>query len=184
MPSRLSERTGVNSRRLWVYGGMAKSPYEIAPGATFAEAAHSSIRQQVDELLRNLPGTRAGDDIEALHDMRVASRRLRAVLSVFETVFSPKKFGPLEKQVARVTDALGAVRDADVQIEFLQRQRETVPESRQVGLDALIAHLQKERDSERVHLVKALDQLEKSQFRKDFDVLLGDGISQKGGAHG
>lgn len=160
---------------------MAKSPYEIAAGATFAEAAHSSIRQQVDELLDNLPGTRAGDDIEALHDMRVASRRLRAVLSVFETVFPAKKFTPLEKQVARVTDALGAVRDADVQIEFLQKEKEAVPESRQVGLDAFIAHLQKERDGERVHLVKALDQLAKSDFRQDFDALLGEKKSAKGG---
>lgn len=164
---------------------MPKSPYEIAPGATFAEAARTAIRQQVDELLHNLPGTRAGDDIEALHDMRVASRRLRAVLSVFETVFPPKKFQPLEKQVSRVTDALGAVRDSDVQIEFLQKQQETMSPSRQVGLAAFIAHLQKERDGERVHLVKALDQLEKSDFRKDFDSLLGDKKDAKGGdAHG
>lgn len=164
---------------------MAKSPYEIAPGATFAEAAHTSIRQQLDELLNNLSSTRAGDDIEALHDMRVASRRLRAVLSVFRDVFPAKKFVLLEKQVARVTDALGAVRDADVQIEFLQGQREGAPESQQVGLDAFIAHLQKDRDGERVHLVRALDQLEKSRFRKDFDALLGDKKTDKGGdTHG
>lgn len=151
---------------------MAKSAYNITAEASFAEAARASIGQQLDELLDNLSGTRAGDDIEALHDMRVASRRLRAALSVFAPVFPPKKFAPLEKRVAQITDALGAVRDADVQIEFLQKQRDKAPEDERPGLDALIAFLQKGRDGERIHLVKALNRLEKSDFRKRFDALL------------
>ncbi len=163
---------------------MAKSPYDIAPGATFSEAAHTAIQKQLDTLLENLPGTRAGDDIEALHDMRVASRRLRAALSVFRDVFPPKKFLPLEKQVARVTDALGAVRDADVLIEFMQAAQRGAPESGRVGLQAFIDHLQRGRDAERLHLVKALDRLEKGAFRKDFHALLGRGADQEGDAHG
>jgi CHAD domain-containing protein len=151
---------------------MAKSPYNITPDATFKDAATTAIRFQLDEMLRNLPGTRAGDDIEALHDMRVASRRLRAALSVFVDVFPPKKFAALEKEVARVTDALGAVRDADVQIEFMEHTRDDAPESGRVGLDALIAHLRYHRDAERIHLVKALNTLEKSRFKRDFDSLL------------
>lgn len=144
------------------------------PDATFVQAAQTSLRQQLDELLHNLPGTRAGDDIEALHDMRVASRRLRAALSIFAEVYPLKEFRPLEKQVARITDALGAVRDADVQIEFMQARREAAPESERVGLDAFIDHLSQQRDAERVHLVKALDRVEKSRFRTDFDALLAD----------
>jgi len=151
---------------------MAKSPYDIAPHASFAQAARTSLRQQRDELLRSLPGTRAGDDVEALHDMRVASRRLRSALSVFAEAFPPRQFKPLEKQVAKVTDALGAVRDADVLIEFIESRRQTAPESARVGLDSFLEHLHKGRDAERVHLVKALDALEKSRFRKDFQAML------------
>ena len=153
---------------------MAKSAYDIAPDATFLEAAHSSLRQQLDEMLSNLDGTRAGDDIEALHDMRVASRRLRAALSVFAAAFPPKPFGVTEKEVARVTDALGAVRDADVQIEFMQVVEASAPESEKVGLRAFAEHLQKGRDKERVLLIKELNRLEKSAFRKDFAKLLGE----------
>ena len=152
---------------------MAKSLYDIAPGATFAAAAHTALQKQLDLMLDNLPGTRAGDDIEALHDMRVASRRLRAALSVFAGVYPAKPFALIEKQVARVTDALGAVRDADVLIEYMQKAAEDAPESQRVGLDAFIHHLQKGRDGERVHLVKALSRLEKGRFRKDFYALLG-----------
>ena len=161
---------------------MAKSPYNITPDATFAGAADTAIRVQLQEMLDNLHGTRAGDDIEALHDMRVASRRLRAALSVFADVYPPKKFGTLEKEVARVTDALGAVRDGDVQIEFMEKTRDTVPESQRVGLDALIDHLKKNRDAERIHLVKALNLLEKSRFQHDFEAML-DGVKGEQ-AHG
>ncbi len=152
---------------------MAKSPYDIAPDASFAQAAHTSLRQQLHELLDNLTGTRAGDDVEALHDMRVASRRLRSALSVFAEAYPARQFQPLEKQVAKITDALGAVRDADVLIEFIQIQRESAPPSARVGLDAFLEHLHKGRNAERVHLVRALDALEKSRFRKDFDAMLG-----------
>ena len=155
---------------------MAKSAYDIAPDATFIEAAHTSLRQQLDEMLSHLDGTRRGDDIEALHDMRVASRRLRAALSVFAAAFSPKPFAVTEKEVAKTTDALGAVRDSDVQIEFMTAAIDAAPESEKVGLQAFRAHLQSERDRERVLLVKELNRLEKSPFTKDFHKLLGDDL--------
>ncbi len=163
---------------------MAKSPYDIASHASFAEAARTSLRQQLQELLHNLPGTRAGDNVEALHDMRVASRRLRSALSVFAASYPARQFAPLEKQVARITDALGAVRDADVQIEFIQTQRQSAPQSARVGLDAFLGHLHKGRDAERVHLVRALDTLEKSRFRKDFLAMLDASNSPAEVSHG
>ncbi len=153
---------------------MAKSTYDIAPNATFVEAAHTSIRQQLGEMMENLEGTRRGEDVEALHDMRVASRRLRAALSVFAAAFPPKPFAVTEKEVAKTTDALGAVRDSDVQIEFMEAAIAAAPESEKVGLLAFLAHLQSERDRERVLLVKELNRLEKSAFTKDFHKLLGD----------
>jgi CHAD domain-containing protein len=134
-------------------------------------------------MMSQLEGTRQGDDIEALHDMRVASRRLRAALSVFAAAFPPKPFTAIEKEVAKTTDALGAVRDGDVQIEFMQTAIDAAPESEKVGLKAFMAHLEQERDRERVLLVKELNRLEKSAFLKDFHKLLGDELkddSKKG----
>jgi CHAD domain-containing protein len=158
---------------------MAKSAYDIAPDATFIEAAHTSLKQQLHEMMSNLDGTRQGDDIEALHDMRVASRRLRAALSVFTAAFPPKPFRATEKEVAKTTDALGAVRDSDVQIEFIQAAIDKAPESEKVGLRAFAAHLQHERSRERVLLVKELNRLEKSAFTKDFHKLLGEDDSKE-----
>ena len=157
---------------------MAKSAYDIAPDATFIEAAHTSLRQQLREMMDNLEGTRLGEDIEALHDMRVASRRLRAALSVFAAAFPPKPFSVTEKEVAKTTDALGAVRDSDVQIEFMEAAIAAAPESEKVGLRAFLSHLQAERDRERVLLVKELNRLEKSAFAKEFEKLLGHDIQE------
>ena len=161
---------------------MAKSSYDIAPDATYVQAAHTAIRHQLEELMDNLPGTRQGEDIEALHDMRVASRRLRAAMSVFAAAFPPKEFARLEKQVARVTDSLGVVRDADVLIEFVTKARDEAPESERVGIDAYLDHLNKQREQDRVALVRALDKLERSAFRADFHALLDAGDEE--GTHG
>ena len=88
----------------------------------------------------------------------------------------------MEKQVARVTDSLGIVRDADVLIEFVTQARDAASESERVGIDAYLEHLQKQRELDRVALVKALDKLEKSSFQRDFTALLDEGDEE--GTHG
>jgi CHAD domain-containing protein len=153
---------------------MAKSAYDIAPEATYVQAAHTALRHQLRELMENLPGTRAGDDIEALHDMRVASRRLRAALSVLAAAFPEKQLRTVEQQVSKITDALGTVRDADVLIEFVTQARESALESDRVGIDVFLEHLKHQRDHDRVVLVKALNKLEAGRFQSDFQALLGD----------
>jgi CHAD domain-containing protein len=151
----------------YYYGpGMLKSPYNIAADATFIDAARTALRTQADALSNNMEGTRAGD-VESLHDMRVASRRLRAAMSVFSSAFPDKQFRPLEREAARITDALGAVRDADVQIEYLEALRDAAPAVEQVGLDSLLDHLRDDRERERDLLIKELGRLAHGPFWRD-----------------
>ena len=76
------------------------------------------------------------DDIERVHDMRVATRRLRAALEVFEPCFPRKRYREALKRVKALADALGERRDRDVAIEFLaglprrRRRRPTAAGSR------------------------------------------------------
>ena len=60
-------------------------------------------------------GTLDGDE-DALHDMRVGSRRLRAALDVFAASFHGGEFRRLHRLTARLTDELGGVRDHDVML--------------------------------------------------------------------
>lgn len=56
------------------------------------------------------------DDI---HDLRVASRRIRAALEVFAPLLPPKKIAMWENSIRKLTKAFGSARDLDVQIEFI-----------------------------------------------------------------
>lgn len=151
---------------------MLKSPYNISPDISFAEAAKIALATQSQELRANIGGTKQGD-VESLHDMRVASRRLRAAMSVFASAFPPAQFRPLEKEASRITDALGAVRDADVQIEYLVALRDAAPVIEKVGLDALIAHISERRDRDRAELRKELDRFSAGAFVRDMESLTG-----------
>ena len=63
------------------------------------------------------------DDVERVHDMRVATRRLRAALEVFEPCFPRKRHRKALKKVKALADALGERRDRDVEIELLEGLR-------------------------------------------------------------
>ena len=59
-------------------------------------------------------------DIERVHDMRVATRRLRAALEIFEPCFPPDQLDESLREVKAIADALGDRRDADVAIAALE----------------------------------------------------------------
>lgn len=151
---------------------MAKSPYKIPAEATFREAADHALRAQAVELLKNLQGTADGD-VESLHDMRVASRRLRAAMSVFAQAYSPKKFRPVERRVAEVTDALGNVRDADVLLEYLEECSRDLPEAEKVGVLALADSVRDIREEDRQILIRDLGRLKRGDFAEDIGELTG-----------
>lgn len=84
------------------------------------------------------------DDIEALHDMRVATRRLRAALEVFAPCFPVKRQRKALKRVKALADALGERRDRDVAIEFLTEFADEAPEADGAAIKALIERLRRE----------------------------------------
>ncbi len=83
-------------------------------------------------------------DIEPLHDMRVATRRLRAALEVFEPCFPAKRHRKALKRVKALADALGERRDRDVSIEFLEGFADEAPEADRTAVQALIERLRDE----------------------------------------
>ncbi|MEO6063891.1 MAG: CHAD domain-containing protein [Thermoflexales bacterium] len=80
--------------------------------------AYTVMRERFGQFIANEPGARMGDDVEFVHDMRVATRRLRAAMGLFEP-FLPRRAQALREELRWIAGALGAVRDLDVQIEHL-----------------------------------------------------------------
>jgi len=146
-------------------------PTAIEPELTVGEVAFAVLRRQLAELLANEPGTRLGDDIETLHDMRVASRRVRAALALFEDVVPESVLG-LRDDLAWIGGRLGAVRDLDVQLEQLESWLAAASPEDVEGLARLRAVLSAQRSHARAELLDALDSSRYESFVQRFAQIL------------
>src|SRR5262249_37628833 len=88
-----------------------------------AEAGREILRVHFERMDCEQDGTRKGEDIEALHDMRVATRRQRAALRIVSSHFKKKAVKSIRDELRTLADRLGSVRDLDVLIEAAERYR-------------------------------------------------------------
>lgn len=96
-------------------------------------------------------------DPDAIHDMRVGSRRLRAALLLGRGIFTPRRrFTRLERSIRDLTDALGNVRDMDVLRFYLEDDLEGAPMSDRPHLKRLIAHVDGRRTERQEQMNRAL----------------------------
>ena len=133
----------------------------------------------LDAFLHEIEGVRSARDIEHIHRMRVASRRLRAAIPLFGTCFPPKKFRRWMQELQKITRALGDARDTDVQIAFLLRLKEKRVQKNNPDPGArpplltdsaetiLLTRLQKKRQKLQNVVLSALDNLERSGIPQD-----------------
>lgn len=110
----------------------------------FALAAARVIEVRAGEVLEHSRGVLDLGEIERVHDMRVATRRLRAAMEVFESCFPRKRWRKALKQVKALADALGERRDRDVAIGFLEEFAADVPSADRKQLAALVDDLREE----------------------------------------
>ena len=116
-------------------------------------------------------GAIEGTDIEFVHDMRVASRRLRTVLDDVAAAFPQrvdKKFKKRYKKIRKITRTMGAVRDLDVLIARFHAEKTVMPEREQLDVQALIAHLKEKRKSARQPMLTLFAKLAASDFETKF----------------
>ncbi len=101
-------------------------------------AAARAVEVRATELLEHSTEVLDTEDIEAVHDMRVASRRLRAVLEIFAPCFPPDAHRSVLREVKALADALGERRDPDVAIAALEAFADAAPRSDRPGVEHLI----------------------------------------------
>ncbi len=110
----------------------------------YAEVAATVVAIRSRELFEQSADVLDIGDIERVHDMRVATRRLRAALEVFEPCFEPKRFSIALSEVKALADALGERRDPDVTIAALVEFAAEVGGAERPGIESLIEHLRGE----------------------------------------
>jgi CHAD domain-containing protein len=116
----------------------------LAPDTRFGDAAAATVEVRAAEVFANADGVLDTGDIERVHDMRVATRRLRAAMEVFAPCFPPKEHKKLLKEVKRLADALGERRDPDVALAELTAIEGEVGTDR--GLRSLTRELRGEQE--------------------------------------
>ena len=121
-----------------------------------SEAGRKVLRMHLLRMLVAEPGARAGEDIEAVHKMRVATRRMRAAWRVFDGAYRPKLQKRYVNELRAVAGALGAVRDIDVQLERLDDYRKTLDGQRGAALEPLFEELNRGREEARSELIDLL----------------------------
>jgi CHAD domain-containing protein len=126
------------------------------------------LRFQFQQMRRNEEGTARGADIEALHDMRVASRRMRAAFDIFAPAFAPKPMKRHLRGLRAVGRALGTVRDLDVFMQKAERYLNDLPEAERGGLDPLLAAWGAQREAGRAVLLKLFASSKYAAFQEDF----------------
>lgn len=128
------------------------------------------LREQLEVLMRELLGVRRNEEIEPVHQARVASRRVRAALRMFADCFDAKTVARWQKRVRKLTRELGAARDKDVQIEFVEEFLAALDKKdrkHRPGIERLLLRLRQSRPVLQTEVVEMLDTLEETNTLAD-----------------
>jgi CHAD domain-containing protein len=135
----------------------------LAADAPYGSAAAQILAVRSEEVVEHSQDVLDVSDIERVHDMRVATRRLRAAIEICEPCFPKKAFKSTLGEVKEIADALGERRDRDVTIAALERFAAEMPAPDRPGIESLVKGLRSEQEHANEALVPfvASDRLER-----------------------
>jgi CHAD domain-containing protein len=125
----------------------------------YAHAAALTVEVRAREVFDHAHGVLDTNRIEGVHDMRVATRRLRAVLEVYAPCFPKKELQPVLRDVKALADALGARRDPDVELLALEQFAASVGPGERAGVEVFITRTRAEQRDGNAILERALEEM-------------------------
>jgi CHAD domain-containing protein len=135
----------------------------VLPEDNMAESGRKILLKDFVQMLEREGGSRTGEDIEDVHKMRVATRRMRTAFKLFQPYYKVKSIRPFMKMLKKAGTVLGTVRDLDVMIEELTNYQATTDEAGRAAIQGTIIQLDNQRVKARGKLIKFLDG---SDYRK------------------
>jgi len=133
---------------------------------SFAQSARQTLVERLHTFLEWRDEVLKHEDIEAVHKMRVASRRLRAALDAYQSCCDPKRFARVYRRIKRIANLLGEARDSDVMLQYLCEQLETLSEDEQQGVRWLITNLREYRQQKQQELDAFLHKLDAKKLER------------------
>jgi hypothetical protein len=159
--------------------------HEQQPGATvvltpaeepFVQTGRRLLLERAKKMLELPKEVLKHEDVEAVHRMRVAIRRLRATLDAYESCCDPRLFKKVYRQIKMAADTLGAARDTDVMLINLQAQLEHVRSEELAGVQWIIERLETFRQQKQQGLESFLQTLDEDVLKKQIASLIPEGV--------
>lgn len=145
------------------------------------DALHNVRRIITERLARTFSYREAAlnwDDPEGVHDMRVASRRLRSAVRDFAPYLGlAPRMEAARARLKGLADDLGEVRDADVLIEALEEYAAEAPPEVAPGIELIAGQVRARREGARERLASALAEESLTNLRREFDDALEESAS-------
>jgi CHAD domain-containing protein len=130
----------------------------------------------------NLEGAKSGE-VEPLHDMRVASRRLRETLRLFQQYYAPARFRKLTRKARKTTRVLGLPREMDVNLELLRRCQFAGGLVVHATCEHLLALFEGEQARLKRRMLREFERLELKEFENDLRLLADSAVPPRSKTH-
>lgn len=158
----------------------AKQAPSVDSTADLYEWAADVLRLRFDEVMSYDGAVRVPWNVNAVHDMRVALRRLRGALRDFVQVINEKPLRRVKSDLKRISDTLGVVRDLDVAIIALQELAKIAKSDEiKLGIVELIDEHRILRERAHARLQKALESINLEALRQRFSLRIEESLRQQ-----
>ncbi|HXN12911.1 MAG TPA: CHAD domain-containing protein [Candidatus Acidoferrales bacterium] len=127
----------------------------LSPGETVADAARKAIAFGAESLLRNQNAAESGE-AEPLHQLRVASRRLRATIELFASVIYAAQLKIFRRDIPWIAHQAGACRECDVTSALIAARAGKIGTGLDTAIAPMIATLEEQRKAEHAKLYELL----------------------------
>lgn len=153
--------------------GKAREIIGLDCSADAFDGAKLVLQTRFEEVCRLREAALNFADIEGVHAMRVATRRLRSAMRDFAFLLKKRPLRQVRKDIKKLADALGSVRDLDVAIAALETLRETA-DTQEIsdGIEKIIAEKRAFREKARLALSQALLPESLENLRQQFTAAL------------
>lgn len=150
------------------------SPATVSPYDTLADVGRRALRSNFQKLLEQEDGVRDGKDPEAVHDMRVATRRLRAILQIIHDIAPAKEVRYFRKELQYLAQTLSPVRDGDVFLQQVADYIAALPEFTRTEALVLPEAIKRDRAAGRATMLAYLDSPRAADLKRDFAMFITD----------
>ncbi|MBI1282101.1 MAG: CHAD domain-containing protein [Anaerolineaceae bacterium] len=137
-----------------------------------AEAGRKILLNEFVKILQREAGSRTGEDVEDVHQMRVAIRKTRSLLRLLKPFYKRKAISNFKAELSHLAWTLGAVRDLDVLLENIRAYQATRKPAQQADIQQAVDELDKQRESARHELNEVFDSRLYRRLIKDYSKFL------------